>query len=109
MVEVDVISPPLTARSPDVVMLFESSIVTPEFCIDLPVDKLNLTIALSVEDAGPTTSPAPAPPPLAVDDMTTFPSDPDVIVTFAPAERKDILGLLIVDQFFPCQINCKEP
>jgi hypothetical protein len=37
-----------------------SAIVTAEFCISLPVVVSNLAIALSVADAGPTTSPLPA-------------------------------------------------
>jgi hypothetical protein len=47
------------STKPGVLILPESSMVTEEFLIIFPVAKLNLAIALSVEDAGPTTSPVP--------------------------------------------------
>jgi hypothetical protein len=44
---------------PTPVMLFESSMMTPLFWMSLPVVESNLTTALSVAPAGPTTSPVP--------------------------------------------------
>ena len=48
---------PLAVKSATPVMLLLSSMITPEFCISLPVVKLNLATALSVALEGPTTSP----------------------------------------------------
>ena len=50
-------------NEPGITTLLASLIVTPEFCINFPVVRSNLAIALSVEEEGPTTSPDPPPPP----------------------------------------------
>lgn len=51
------------------VMVPASSKITVLFWISLPVVKSKRVMALSVADAGPTTSPVPPPPPVAHDNV----------------------------------------
>ena len=54
----------------------ESSSMPTEFLINFPVVKLYLTKALAVDEAGPTTSPEPLPPPVS----SKLPTNPIIFI-----------------------------